>query len=109
MEILYSAAAALGDAWMLILDPKALAYLAIGVLLGLSVGVFPGLGGIAGLSLMLPFMFGLEPIYGLALMIGLVAVVPTSEQSLGKRRIQVSPLRPRQTYLMLEQPRLVRS
>jgi len=79
MEILYSAAAALGDAWMLILDPKALAYLAIGVLLGLSVGVFPGLGGIAGLSLMLPFMFGLEPIYGLALMIGLVAVVPTSD------------------------------
>lgn len=70
---------ALGDAWMLILDPKALAYLAIGVLLGLSVGVFPGLGGIAGLSLMLPFMFGLEPIYGLALMIGLVAVVPTSD------------------------------
>ncbi|MBL6809611.1 MAG: tripartite tricarboxylate transporter permease [Litoricola sp.] len=79
MEILYSAAVALGDAWMLILDPKALAYLAIGVLLGLSVGVFPGLGGIAGLSLMLPFMFGLEPIYGLALMIGLVAVVPTSD------------------------------
>ena len=31
-----------------------------------------GLGGIAGL-LMLPFMFGLDPIYGLALMIGLVA------------------------------------
>jgi TctA family transporter len=79
VEILYSAAVALGDAWMLILDPKALAYLAIGVLLGLSVGVFPGLGGIAGLSLMLPFMFGLEPIYGLALMIGLVAVVPTSD------------------------------
>ena len=28
---------------------------------------------------MLPFMFGLDPIYGLALMIGLVAVVPTSD------------------------------
>ena len=79
MEMLYIAAAALGDAWILILDPTALAYLAIGVLLGLSVGVFPGLGGIAGLSLMLPFMFGLEPIYGLAMMIGLVAVVPTSD------------------------------
>ena len=79
MEMLYIAATALGDAWILILDPKALAYLAIGVLLGLSVGVFPGLGGIAGLSLMLPFMFGLEPIYGLAMMIGLVAVVPTSD------------------------------
>ena len=79
MEMLYTAVTALSDAWVLILDPTALAYLAIGVLLGLSVGVFPGLGGIAGLSLMLPFMFGLEPIYGLALMIGLVAVVPTSD------------------------------
>ena len=79
MEMLYTAVTALGDAWVLILDPTALAYLAIGVLLGLSVGVFPGLGGIAGLSLMLPFMFGLEPVYGLALMIGLVAVVPTSD------------------------------
>jgi TctA family transporter len=28
---------------------------------------------------MLPFMFGLDPVYGLALMIGLVAVVPTSD------------------------------
>ena len=28
---------------------------------------------------MLLFMFGLDPIYGLALMIGLVAVVPTSD------------------------------
>jgi putative tricarboxylic transport membrane protein len=79
MELLYTAVTALGDAWVLILDPTALAYLAIGVLLGLSIGVFPGLGGIAGLSLMLPFMFGLEPIYGLAMMIGLVAVVPTSD------------------------------
>ena len=47
--------------------------------MGLCIGVFPGLGGIAGLSLILPFMFGLDPIYGLALMIGMVAVVPTSD------------------------------
>ena len=79
MEILLTALTALQEAWVLILEPTALAYLAIGVVLGLSIGVFPGLGGIAGLSLMLPFMFGLEPIYGLALMIGLVAVVPTSD------------------------------
>ena len=47
--------------------------------MGLAVGVFPGLGGIAGLSLLLPFMFGMEPVLGLALMIGMVAVVPTSD------------------------------
>ncbi|MEY2991315.1 MAG: hypothetical protein RI946_709, partial [Pseudomonadota bacterium] len=65
--------------WALILQPIVLGYLILGVSMGLAVGVFPGLGGIAGLSLLLPFMFGMEPVYGLALMIGMVAVVPTSD------------------------------
>jgi TctA family transporter len=56
-----------------------LGYLLLGVVMGLAVGVFPGLGGIAGLSLLLPFMFGMDPVLGLALMIGMVAVVPTSD------------------------------
>lgn len=79
MDTLSTALIALGDAWVLILNPYSLLYLFGGVLLGLSIGIFPGLGGIAGLSLLLPFMFGLEPVYGLALMIGLIAVVPTSD------------------------------
>jgi len=54
-------------------------FLMLGVLLGLSVGVFPGLGGIAGLSLVLPFIYGMDPVSGLALMVGLVAVIPTSD------------------------------
>lgn len=70
---------ALGEAWGLILQPIVLGYLALGVVMGLAVGVFPGLGGIAGLSLLLPFMFGMTPVLGLALMIGMVAVVPTSD------------------------------
>ncbi len=79
MDFLSSALPALYDAWVIILQPEVLGYLFVGVILGLAVGVFPGLGGIAGLSLLLPFMFGMEPVYGLALMIGLVAVVPTSD------------------------------
>ena len=79
MELLTLALGSLSDAWSLILQPTTLLYLGFGVVMGISIGVFPGLGGIAGLSLMLPFMFGLDPIYGLALMIGLVAVVPTSD------------------------------
>ncbi len=54
-------------------------FLILGVLLGLSVGVFPGLGGIAGLSLVLPFIYGMDPVSGLALMVGLIAVIPTSD------------------------------
>lgn len=79
MEIFTTALPALGDAWALILQPIVLGYLVLGVVMGLAVGVFPGLGGIAGLSLLLPFMFGMDPVLGLALMIGMVAVVPTSD------------------------------
>ncbi|WP_417669477.1 tripartite tricarboxylate transporter permease [Roseibium sp.] len=79
MDLLATALPALGDAMTLIFQPEQLMFLVLGVLLGLSVGVFPGLGGIAGLSLVLPFMFGMDPVSGLALMVGLIAVVPTSD------------------------------
>ncbi|MEM9968020.1 MAG: tripartite tricarboxylate transporter permease [Pseudomonadota bacterium] len=79
MDVLSVALPALSDAIGLILQPVVLGYLVLGVVMGLCVGVFPGLGGIAGLSLLLPFMFGMDPVLGLALMIGMVAVVPTSD------------------------------
>ena len=79
MDLFATALPALADAWAIILQPVVLGYLFLGVVMGLAVGVFPGLGGIAGLSLLLPFMFGMEPVLGLALMIGMVAVVPTSD------------------------------
>ncbi|MEM7377330.1 MAG: tripartite tricarboxylate transporter permease [Pseudomonadota bacterium] len=79
MDAITSALPAFLDAWSLILQPVVLAYLLLGVVMGLAIGVFPGLGGIAGLSLILPFMFGMEPVAGLALMIGMLAVVPTSD------------------------------
>ena len=53
-------------------------FLMIGVLLGLVIGVFPGLGGIAGLSLLLPFLYGMDEVSALATLVGLVAVIPTS-------------------------------
>jgi len=79
MDVIMEALPALGSAWGLILQPVVLGYLVLGVVMGLCIGVFPGLGGIAGLSLLLPFMFGMDPILGLALMVGMVAVVPTSD------------------------------
>ena len=79
MDVLAIILPALSDAFGLIMQPGVLVYLALGVVMGLAIGVLPGLGGIAGLSLILPFMFGMEPVLGLALMIGMVAVVPTSD------------------------------
>lgn len=79
MDVFLEAFPALGSAFAQILQPTVLIYLVMGVCMGLCIGIFPGLGGIAGLSLLLPFMFGMDPILGLALMIGMVAVVPTSD------------------------------
>ncbi|MBY6114439.1 tripartite tricarboxylate transporter permease [Mameliella alba] len=50
-----------------------------GVVVGLAVGILPGLGGTAGLALLLPFVFGMEPSSALAMMIGLTAVTTTSD------------------------------
>jgi TctA family transporter len=56
-----------------------LLYLFGGVIMGLVVGIFPGLGGIVGLSLLLPFLYGMDATSALAMLIGLVAVIPTSD------------------------------
>ncbi len=56
-----------------------LLYLFAGVAMGLAVGIFPGLGGIVGLSILLPFLYGMDPTSALSMLIGLVAVIPTSD------------------------------
>ncbi|MCC4783000.1 hypothetical protein LMH77_08820, partial [Vibrio lentus] len=40
-----------------ILSVQHITFMLGGVLLGLAIGIFPGLGGIAGLSLLLPFLY----------------------------------------------------
>src|SRR3972149_1609775 len=54
-------------------------FLPLGTFLGLVVGILPGLGGIAGLSLLLPFVYGKDPTLVLPMMIGLLAVTNTSD------------------------------
>ena len=56
-----------------------LGFMLLGVSIGLVIGVIPGLGGIAGLSLLMPFLYGMEPVAALGMLIGLVAVIPTSD------------------------------
>ena len=56
-----------------------LLYLFGGVFLGLAIGVFPGLGGIVGMSLLMPFLYGMDQVSAIAMLIGMVAVIPTSD------------------------------
>lgn len=70
-----AAFAALGS----FLDPAMLVFLILGVLAGLLVGVIPGLGGTGAVAILLPFIFVLEPTQAMALIIGAVAVVHSSD------------------------------
>lgn len=67
------------SALVTVLSMEHLLFLCTGVFLGLAIGIFPGLGGIAGLSLLLPFIYGMDVTSALAMLIGLVAVIPTSD------------------------------
>ncbi|HYC44519.1 MAG TPA: tripartite tricarboxylate transporter permease [Burkholderiales bacterium] len=60
-------------------DPRHFLFLGLGVVLGMVVGILPGLGGTAMLSLLLPFVFGKDPAPVLAMMVGLLAVNNTSD------------------------------
>ncbi|GAA0988396.1 hypothetical protein GCM10009555_069920 [Acrocarpospora macrocephala] len=59
--------------------PERLGWLLLGVLVGLVVGLIPGLGGVAGMSLLLPFVYGMDPHSAMALMIGIMAANHTSD------------------------------
>jgi TctA family transporter len=65
--------------FILLAEPAHLLALVGGVLLGLLFGAVPGLGGIVGLALLLPFSFHLEPTVAIALMVGLFAVTATGD------------------------------
>ena len=56
-----------------------LAFMLLGVFVGMFVGILPGLGGTVGMSLVLPFLFGMEPDRAIALIIGTVAVIHTAD------------------------------
>ena len=74
-QILHQLAASFGD----FLTFWHLSMIGLGVCIGIVVGILPGLGGSAGLALLLPFTYGLDPSVSLALMIGLLAPMHTAD------------------------------
>jgi TctA family transporter len=64
---------------VLVFQWPAIGFLALGVVIGIWLGAVPGLGGIIGLVLLLPFTFGMEPVSAFALLLGMFAVTSTSD------------------------------
>jgi TctA family transporter len=67
------------DALFIILSPMRMLYLFAGVCMGLALGILPGIGGIAGTALLLPFTYNLDPPTAFALLLGLGATTTTAD------------------------------
>lgn len=70
---------AAADALVNLIAVERLLFMLLGITVGLLVGIVPGLGGTAGMAILLPFIWGMDPTSGVALLLGMAAVVHTSD------------------------------
>src|SRR5579872_7499156 len=59
-----------------LLQVKELAFLGLGMVIGVVFGAVPGLGGATALALLMPLTYGLEPFTALALSGGVMGAIP---------------------------------
>lgn len=62
-----------------VLTGERLLFLTLGIMMGMLTGLLPGLSGVTGMAVLLPFTYGLDPFTGVALLIGVIAVNHTSD------------------------------
>ncbi len=62
-----------------ILAWPAFGYLLLGILLGIFFGMVPGLSGLSGMAILLPFTFDLQAYEAMALLMGMYAITTTSD------------------------------
>src|ERR1700749_3478249 len=72
-------AASAGKAFVTLMDPARLMYLCAGCMMGLVLGIVPGIGGLAGTAMLLPFTFGMDTYSALALLLGLGGTTATGD------------------------------
>lgn len=70
---------AAAQAMFIVGDPYRLLLLACGVFMGLSLGAIPGIGGLVGMSLLMPFTYGMDSYTAFALLLGMIACTNTSD------------------------------
>jgi TctA family transporter len=76
MEVVLTAVDA---AFWELLQPERMMFLLFGVCIGLIIGILPGMSGIAGLALLLPFTYSMDPITAIAFLLGMSSVNTTSD------------------------------
>ncbi len=68
-----------GKAFLIMMEPHRLMFLALGCIMGLVLGIVPGIGGLAGTAMLLPFTFTMDPYSAFALLLGLGATTATGD------------------------------
>ena len=63
----------------LLLEPARLGILVTGVLIGLAIGVLPGLNGIVGMAMLIPFTYNMDQYTSMALLLGMAAVITSTD------------------------------
>lgn len=66
-------------ALQVVVSPQHFVFLLAGVMAGMVVGILPGLGGMVGLTLLMPLTYGLDPTSGIAMLVGLASVTALSD------------------------------
>src|ERR1700675_154954 len=70
---------AAGSALLIILDWHRLIFLFAGVCMGLSLGLLPGIGGVAGTALLLPFTYNMDAHAAFGMLLGLGSTTTTAD------------------------------
>ncbi|MCB4771577.1 tripartite tricarboxylate transporter permease [Ancylobacter sp. Lp-2] len=63
----------------MMLEPTRLLFLSLGVVCGVVLGIIPGIGGLSGVALLLPFTFGMDPYTAFGFLLGLAATTATGD------------------------------
>src|SRR5262245_11567722 len=72
-------AASEGKAFVTLMEPHRLMFLGLGCIMGLVLGIVPGIGGLAGTAMLLPFTFNMDPYTAFALLLGLGSTTATGD------------------------------
>src|SRR3954470_9354973 len=68
-----------GKAFLTLMEPHRLMFLGLGCIMGLVLGIVPGIGGLAGTAMLLPFTFTMDPYSAFALLLGLGSTTATGD------------------------------
>src|ERR1700736_6328491 len=66
-------------ALILLLEPARMGILIIGVIIGLAIGLLPGLNGIVGMAMLIPFTYNMDHYTAFALLLGMGAVITSTD------------------------------